>query len=123
MTFTRAQQANRKPKAPKPLKRGKPLRKMSAKRARNEAQRKAEGEAYFIGKDRPCKIRVPGICEGWATHWHEPENRAQGTGSAYDANKRVDCCLPCHRHAENNPLWSFENGMKISRYNRTTKGE
>ena len=81
-----------------PLKRSKGLRAVSAKRARENRERRAM-VATLSGGERPLCAVWEAIQPEWCTRWaddaHEPLSRARG-GSITDPENCAPLCRPCH---------------------------
>lgn len=115
MTFTRAQQSNRKPKAKKPLKRKTPVKRQSAK-----------GKAYQAEFEAMKRKMLPDTCKGWfdfsylcncdtvASTLHHLLPRSQG-GDNSEANL-LPVCDPCHKWIHANPKHATALGLLKSRY-------
>ena len=101
------------------LRRGGPLRQVSAKRARENRERAAMVAATF--PERPlCVVYVlswhnPGVipdevisrCGRWADDVHEPLTRARG-GSICDPGNAEPPCRPCHDELGREPSWGYD---------------
>ena len=89
-----------------PLKRNKGLRAVSAKRARENRERKAMAKARF--PERPRCV-VP-WCPRMADDLHEPLTRARG-GSITDPDNTVPVCRQHNEELTMEPAWGYELGL------------
>jgi hypothetical protein len=93
-----------------PLKRSKGLRAVSAKRARQNRERRAMVAALY--PERPHCARHG--CPSMADDLHEPLTRARG-GSITDPDNQVPLCRPCHDEVtfapESTLGWAYDAGL------------
>ena len=93
------------------LERGTPIRKVSAKRAKANRERRAMVDRLY--PDRQPMCGRPG-CPRWADDLHEPLTRARG-GSITDPDNQVPLCRPCHDELTFTPEselgWAYELGL------------
>lgn len=92
-----------------PLKRGKPLRQVSVKRAREIRERRAMLQAKYPGV---VLCEVP-YCNEVATDPHEPKTRARG-GSITDPAAVRAICRGHHREIhDEEPDWAYDLGFLV----------
>lgn len=83
-----------------------PIRAVSAKRARENRER-AKLRPQVVGG--PCAARLEG-CTGIATDWHERKSRARG-GAAVELENSLGLCRFCHSWAHEHPREARELGL------------
>lgn len=105
-----------------PLKRYKRLRQVSAKRARQNRQRRAMVAArwperplcvvYELSQTHPGVVpaKVLDRCGRWADDVHETLSRARG-GSITDRANVIPPCRWCHDAVTPGPLWALRLGL------------
>lgn len=88
-----------------------PMRAVSSKRRRQNAQRRARlHEAY--GTDPACKIRWDDGCRGWAEDAHEPAMRSRGADIT-DPDQAVPTCRHCHDSVHAHPVEATRRGWLV----------
>jgi hypothetical protein len=86
-----------------------PLRQVSAKRAKENAERRAMLAAKYPGKPL-CEVP---FCIRWADDAHEPLTRARG-GSITDPQNVRAVCRPHHNEITfEEPEWAYEIGFLV----------
>jgi hypothetical protein len=103
----------------KPLQRHKRIRRVSAKRAAENRQRRAMVDDLFKGEQPLCVVwvaRQPDWCTAWADDLHEPLTRARG-GSITDPDNAVPLCRACHDlitfKPESELEWAYDLGLLV----------
>ena len=94
-----------------PLRRGKGLRPQSAKRRREQAQRREMAFAAF-GPNPVCEIRWDADCTGWADALHEIRKRSRG-GSIVDLHNVAPACNVCNGKVEDFPAEAERRGWSV----------
>lgn len=99
----------------KPLDRGRPIPKVSAKRAAANRVRSAVAKSKANG-ERPLCVG-PGPAH-WADDWHEPATRGRMGGRLYGPDSITDpenmqpICRAHHREVTNEePAWAYDIGL------------
>ena len=90
------------------------LRSQSAKRRREQAERRKVLEALVAERGPWCQAQLIG-CEGQAVDGHEVLPRS-AVGSITDPDNILLLCRLCHRHITENPAWARKAGWVRSRY-------
>ena len=108
------------------LKRSKGLRAVSAKRARQNRERRTM-VANLYGGERPLcavwELRQPEWCTRWADDAHEPLSRARG-GSITDPGNHAPLCRPCHTLiTDEDPDWAYEAGLLVHSWDASKTGD
>lgn len=110
------------------------IRKVSAKRAAENRDRRAMVAAmfpeqplcvvYMLSQDKPGLIPdgVLSQCGRWADDVHEPLTRARG-GSIVDPENAVPPCRPCHDvltfRPESELVWAYQCGLLVHSWDAT----
>ena len=90
-----------------------PIRKVSAKRAKENRIRSKEAQERKSHGYIPCIVRSP-ICTGEADPGvHERLKNLHG-GSRLEHANRVDACDQCNGYIEHHSDWAIRNGWTIS---------
>ena len=96
----------------------KPMRAMSAKRAKFVREVYAPMRDAAVGDgNEPCQIVAPG-CTGHVQHLHEPLSRGRAGGLAAalrDGPPAVPACDHCNGYVSENPVWAAERGWLLHR--------
>ena len=88
-----------------------PLRPMSSKRRRVNAERRRNMLAAF-GSEPQCRVRWDDRCTGRADSVHELKKRS-ALGSITDPANCVPCCNPCNSAIEDHPLEARRRGWVV----------
>lgn len=94
------------------------IRQQSAKRAREQRERRKVGERLIQERGPFCELRTP-VCTVAAEQMHELVGRAQG-GSLVDERGIVLSCSACNTYVEDHPVEAREQGWKCPRWESTT---
>lgn len=101
-----------KPNPDKPLRRKTWMKQVSARRARQNRERRAMVTRLY--PERPPCARP--ACPRMADDIHEPLTRARG-GSIVDPGNQVPLCRPCHDEVTFRPEselgWAYEIGLLV----------
>ena len=92
-----------------PLRRGKPLRQVSRKRARENRQRAAIIDQLWPGRVVQCWRAG---CTRLADDVHEILTRGRG-GSITDPGNLAPMCRSCHGEATNEARWAYDQGLLV----------
>lgn len=98
------------PRPTKPLRVRTRIRPVSAKRAKEQRERRIAMENAF-GLSPACSAQLDG-CDGYACDAHELLSRARG-GSITDPENVRPLCRPCHTYITEHPAWAEANGWAL----------
>lgn len=96
------------------LARSKPIAKQSKKRQKQNRERRAMVRELWPDMQPRCIVKD---CPRWADDVHEPLSRARG-GSITDPENAVPICRPHHDELTfGEPVWAYEQGLKVHSWN------
>lgn len=88
-----------------------PLKKRSAKKAR-ENREQAKSKAILMRvHDGECQLKIPGVCQFFASDFAHTKGQAQGGG--YTTSDGKLACRMCHQYAGNHPTEAYEKGWAV----------
>src|SRR5687767_8919820 len=90
----------------------KPLRPMSAKRRKAQAERRRNMLAAFGENPRCQAMYFSPDCKGWADDAHEPRMRSRGADPT-DPAQAIPVCRECHRRIHAEPALATRFGLLI----------
>jgi 5-methylcytosine-specific restriction endonuclease McrA len=92
-----------------------PIRRQSAKRRREQAERRRVLAGLLEERGPGCEAGLHNVCTGQAVDGHEVLPRSAGGSIVDPANLKL-LCRRCHEVITVNPEWSRAAGWTRSRY-------
>lgn len=98
-----------------------PLKKVSKKKAKKNREQGKSKAILMRRHDGECQLKIPGICQWFASDFAHTKGQAQGGGHTTADGKPA--CRMCHTYATEHPAEAYAKGWAVKSWQKVPTAE